>query len=175
LRKDQPLGGLTILADTTKKQRKITRTHEVRIIKKDGDTSMTDLPELPPLPPLPPGPPTMNGKAPRKEIRREERVIENGDISGDENAKKGCGENDPFLAAMVQYLSKQGLITNIEKFDLEFKPNSLAVNGKNASPQHLNEVLKMFSKLEKKSLSGESSIEMKKSSNTCTVTKSIVD
>jgi hypothetical protein len=175
LRKDQPFGGITLLPDTAKKQRKITRTHEVRIIKKDGDTSMTELPELPPLPPLPPGPPTFNGKAPRKEIRREERVIENGDISGDENAKKGCGEDDAFISAMVQYLSKQGLITNKEKFDLELKPNSLAVNGNTISSQHLKEVLKMFSKLEKKSLSGESSIEMKKSSNTCTVTKSIVD
>jgi hypothetical protein len=102
-------------------------------------------------------------------------VIENGDISGDENAKKGCGEDDAFISAMVQYLSKQGLITNKEKFDLELKPNSLAVNGNTVSSQHLKEVLKMFSKLEKKSLSGESSIEMKKSSNTCTVTKSIVD
>jgi hypothetical protein len=175
LQKDQPFGGMTILADTTKKQRKITRTNEVRIIKKDGDTSMADLPELPPLPPLPPGKPTINGKAPRKEIRREERVIENGNISGDENAKKGCGEDDAFITAMVQYLSKQGLITNNEKFDLELKPNSLTVNGNTASSQHLKEVLKMFSKLEKKSLSGESSIEMKKSSNTCTVTKSIVD
>ena len=175
LRKDQPFGGMTLLPDTAKKQRKITRTHEVRIIKKDGDTSMTELPELPPLPPLPPGPPTFNGKAPRKEIRREERVIENGDISGDENAKKGCGEDDPFISAMVQYLSKQGLITNKEKFDLELKSNSLTVNGKDASQQHLKEVLKLFLKLEKKSLSSQSSIEMKKSTNTCTVTKSIED
>ena len=175
LRKDQPFGGITLLPDTAKKQRKITRTHEVRIIKKDGDTSMTELPELPPLPPLPPGPPTFNGKAPRKEIRREERVIENGDISGDENAKKGCGEDDAFISAMVQYLSKQGLITNKEKFDLELKSNSLTVNGKDASQQHLKEVLKLFLKLEKKSLSSQSSIEMKKSTNTCTVTKSIED
>ncbi len=175
LRKDQPFGGMTLLPDTAKKQRKITRTHEVRIIKKDGDTSMTELPELPPLPPLPPGPPTFNGKAPRKEIRREERVIENGDISGDENAKKGCGEDDAFISAMVQYLSKQGLITNKEKFDLELKSNSLTVNGKDASQQNLKEVLKLFLKLEKKSLSSQSSIEMKKSTNTCTVTKSIED
>ena len=175
LRKDQPFGGMTLLPDTAKKQRKITRTHEVRIIKKDGDTSMTELPELPPLPPLPLGPPTFNGKAPRKEIRREERVIENGDISGDENAKQGCGEDDAFISAMVQYLSKQGLITNKEKFDLELKSNSLTVNGKDASQQHLKEVLKLFLKLEKKSLSSQSSIEMKKSTNTCTVTKSIED
>jgi hypothetical protein len=175
LRKDQPFGGMTLLPDTAKKQRKITRTHEVRIIKKDGDTSMTELPELPPLPPLPPGPPTFNGKAPGKEIRREERVIENGDISGDENAKQGCGEDDAFISAMVQYLSKQGLITNKEKFDLELKSNSLTVNGKDASQQHLKEVLKLFLKLEKKSLSSQSSIEMKKSTNTCTVTKSIED
>jgi hypothetical protein len=176
LRKDQPFGGMTLLPDTAKKQRKITRTHEVRIMKNDGDTSMTDLPELPPLPPLPAGDPTMQGKkVVRKEIRREERVIENGDISGDENAKQGCGEDDAFISAMVQYLSKQGLITNKEKFDLELKSNSLTVNGKDASQQHLKEVLKLFLKLEKKSLSSQSSIEMKKSTNTCTVTKSIED
>ena len=176
LRKDQPFGGMTLLPDTAKKQRKITRTHEVRIMKNDGDTSMTDLPELPPLPPLPAGDPTMQGKkVVRKEIKREEKMIETGEVSSDDKAKKGCGEDDPFISAMVQYLSKQGLITNKEKFDLELKSNSLTINGKDASQQHLKEVLKLFLKLEKKSLSSQSSIEMKKSTNTCTVTKSIED
>lgn len=176
MRKDQPFGELSILPDTAKKQRKMTRTHEVRIIKKDGDTSSADLPELPPLPSLPPGEMTVDGKkVARKEIRREERVIETGEVSKDDNSKKGCGEDDAFISEMVQYLIKQGVITNKEKYDLELKPNSLKVNGNNASAMHLKEVLKIWSKLEKKSLSGESSIEIKKSSNTCTVTKSIVD
>ena len=175
-RKDQPFGELNILPDSAKKQRKIIRTHEVRVIKKDGDTSSADLPELPPLPPLPPGAKSADGKrGAGKEIRREERIIERGDVSTEGDSKKGCGEDDAFISEMVQYLTKQGLITNKEKFDLELKPNSLKVNGNSASATQLKEVLKIYSKLEKKSLSGESSIEMKKSTNTCTVSKSIDD
>lgn len=165
MNKDVPLASATIMADTTRK--KVIKK-EIQVVRKGQKGEMTPPPPLPPLPPLPPG----SGK--RQIIEREERVV----VQGGEDEKE-VGEkdpmNDPFISALVNYLTKEGLLKNKENFTIELTPTELEVNAVSANSEQLKKAIQLFEEKEKEKLGKGSEIEIRHKKGKWSVSKNIVN
>lgn len=164
MNKDLPMTMASIQADTQKK--KIIKKQEVKIILKGNPGEAAPTEPLPPLPPLSPG---AKGK---QIVEKQERIVQQN--SDEESSKKGNDPmNDPFLSALVDYLTKEGLLKNKESFTIDLSPSELEVNSISASKDQLKKAIQIFEEKEGEKFGKGSEIEIRHKKGKWSISKSI--
>lgn len=162
--KENPLNAESLRLDTTKRKKKVIR-EERRIRVEDGKEA-----PLPPLPELPALAPTPANQPEGTEVQ-EHRIVRKMKKGGKNDAEHV--ENDAFTDALLDFLEKENLLKNREKFSLSFTPSQLTVDGVAATARQLKSALDIFEKTEKMKFGTGSSISISRDKNRWSVSKSI--
>lgn len=166
INRENPLNSESLRLDTTKKKKKIIR-EERRIMTREGKEADAPLPPLPELPALSPSAPSQPEGS---EVHEERRVIKRIKKGKDGVEKE---DKDAFTDALVDYLQKEGLLKNREKFTLSLTPQALVVDGNTASAKQLKGAVDLFEKKEKSKFGNGSNISITRDKEQWSVSKSI--
>lgn len=179
MKKDIPLGSATIFGDTVKK--KMVKKQEIKIVKGNKKGA---LPPLPPLPPLAPQatPDPLAPQAPqapmapshkeKRVIEREERIVQDGSGEGTAEADKDP-MSDPFISALLDYLTKEGLLKNKDSFTIDLSTDALEVNSVQASKDQLKKAIQIFEEKEGEKFGKGSEIDIRYKKGKWSISKSI--
>jgi multisubunit Na+/H+ antiporter MnhC subunit len=172
MQKDSPIIQASI-GDSVKRK-KMVKHIEIKTIQ-NCNTKTTNNGKLPPLPPLIPltGPPKSISKS--DQTKKTNTIKEEREVTIEGENKEGDRVEDPFVEALLEYLTKEGLVSNSEKFSLKMKHNQLEVSGKETSKTHLEKALQIFAEKEGHEFTKGSKIKVSKKKGKWSISKTIED
>jgi hypothetical protein len=172
MQKDSPLIQASI-GDSVKRK-KMVKHIEIKTTQ-NSNTKTNNNGELPPLPPLPPLPGLSKKNSKTGQTNSSSTIKEERKVTIEGKTQESDRVEDPFVEALLEYLTKEGMVSNSEKFSLKMKQNQLEVNGKETSKIHLDKALQIFSEKEGQEFTKGSKIEISRKKGQWSISKTIED